>query len=103
VEYSGLDLANPFDVGVSSSGTSNSPNSGAVTTTIAHELVFGAGVTTGGFSTAGSGFTTRVITSPDLDIAEDRFVTATGSYSATASLSGSAAWVMQVATFKAAS
>ena len=38
-----------------------------------------------------------------LDIAEDRFVTATGSYSATASLSGSAAWVMQVATFKAAS
>ena len=40
---------------------------------------------------------------PDLDIAEDRFVTATGSYSATASLGGSAAWVMQVATFKAAS
>ena len=30
-------------------------------------------------------FTTRIITSPDLDIAEDRFVTATGSYSATAS------------------
>jgi glucose/arabinose dehydrogenase/chitodextrinase len=102
VEYSGLDLANPFDVGASASGTSNSPNSGAVTTTTAHELVFGAGVTTGGFSTAGSGFTTRVITSPDFDIAEDRFVTATGSYSATASLSGSAAWVMQVATFKAA-
>jgi glucose/arabinose dehydrogenase/chitodextrinase len=103
VEYSGLDLTNPFDVGASASGTNNSANSGAVTTTAAHELVFGAGTTTGGFSSAGSGFTLRVITSPDLDIVQDRFVTATGSYSATASLSGSAAWVMQVATFKAAS
>jgi len=72
-------------------------------TSTAHELVIGAGTTVGGFSAAGSGFTTRVITSPDLDIAEDRFVTAAGSYSATASLSGSAAWVMQVATFKAVS
>jgi glucose/arabinose dehydrogenase/chitodextrinase len=102
LEYSGLDLANPFDVGASASGTSNSANSGAVTTTAAHELIIGAGTTTGGFSAAGSGFTTRVITSPDGDIAEDRFVTATGSYGATASLGGSAAWVMQVATFKAA-
>ena len=32
LEYSGLDLANPFDVGASASGTSNSANSGAVTT-----------------------------------------------------------------------
>ena len=88
LEYSGLDLANPFDVGASASGTSNSANSGAVTTTAAHELVFGAGTTTGVFSAAGSGFTTRIITSPDGDIAEDRFVTATGSYSATASLRG---------------
>jgi hypothetical protein len=54
------------------------------------------------FSAAGSSFTTRVITQPDLDIAEDRFVTTTGSYSATAPLSASAAWVMQVATFRAA-
>ena len=48
----------------------------------------------GGFTAAGSGFTTRVITMPDLDVAQDRFVTAAGSYSATASLAGSAAWVM---------
>ncbi|QEL25118.1 PKD domain-containing protein [Bosea sp. F3-2] len=101
LEYSGLDPVNPFDAGASASGTSNSANSGAVSTTAARELIVGAGTTTGGFSAAGSGFTTRIITSPDLDIAEDRFVTTTGSYSATASLSGSAAWVMQVATFKA--
>ena len=50
LEYSGLDLANPFDVGASASGTSNSANSGTVTTTAAHELVLGAGTTAGGFS-----------------------------------------------------
>ncbi len=60
-------------------------------------------MTTGGFSTAGTDFTTRIITTPDADIAEDRIVTATGAYNATAPLSGSAAWVMQVATFRAAS
>jgi hypothetical protein len=81
-----LDLANPFDVGTSASGTSTSANSCPVTTTTAHELVFGAGITDDGFSSAGANFTNRIITSPDLDIGEDRFVTATGSYSATASL-----------------
>ncbi|MCK1597287.1 LamG-like jellyroll fold domain-containing protein [Bradyrhizobium sp. 164] len=101
LEYSGLALINPFDIGASAAGTSSSASTGAVTTSTAHELIFGAGTTTGGFTAAGSGFTTRVITTPDLDIAQDRFVTATGSYSATASLQGSAAWVMQVATFKA--
>jgi hypothetical protein len=100
LEYSGLDPVNPFDVGTSASGTGASANSGTVTTTAATALVFGAGITTGGFSTAGTNFTTRIITTPDLDIAEDRIVTAAGPYSATAPVSG--AWVMQVAAFKAA-
>jgi hypothetical protein len=60
-------------------------------------------MTTGGFTAAGANFTNRIITTPDADIAEDRFVTTAGSYSATASLGGTAAWVMQVATFRAAS
>ena len=51
------------------------------------ELIFGAGTTTGGFSAAGTNFVNRIITSPDGDIAEDRLVTTTGSYSATARLS----------------
>jgi hypothetical protein len=59
-------------------------------------------MTQGIFSAAGTNFTNRIITAQDGDIAEDRFITTTGSYSATASLSTSAAWVMQVATFKAA-
>jgi glucose/arabinose dehydrogenase len=103
LEYSGLDLVNPFDVGASASGTSNLASSGPVTTSTARELVVGAGMTAWAFSGAGTAFTTRIITSPDADIAEDRFVTAAGSYSATAPLVGSAAWVMQVATFKASS
>ena len=103
LEYSGLDLVNPLDTSASASGTSNTANSGTVTSTAPHELILGAGTTTGGFSGPGSGFTTRIITTPDADIAEDRFVTATGSYSAAASLSGSAAWVMQVVAFKASS
>jgi hypothetical protein len=102
LEYSGLDPINPFDVGTSASGSGTSANSGTVTTTAAGELIFGAGITGRVFSAAGTNFTNRIITPQDGDIAEDRFVTTTGSYSATASLSGSAAWVMQIATFKAA-
>ena len=50
---------------------------------------------------ATSRFTTRIITVPDCDIVEDRIVTTTGSYAATAT-QNSNAWVMQMATFKAA-
>ena len=74
--------------------STRSPSAGA--------LIFGAGITGGVFSAAGTNFTTRIITF-DGDIAEDRIVTAAGPYSAIAPLSGSAGWVMQVAAFKAAS
>jgi hypothetical protein len=53
------------------------------------------------FNAPGSGFTNRVITNFG-DIAEDKSVTSTGSYNATAAMRASAAWVMQMATFKAA-
>jgi len=100
LEYSGLDPVNPFVAGASAAGTGTSANSGTVTAP-AGALLFGAGITGGVFSTAGTNFTTRIITVPDADIAEDRIVTAAGPYSATAPVSG--AWVMQVAAFKAAS
>ena len=100
-EYSGLDPVSPFDRGASASGNSASASSGNVTTTAASELVFGAGYG-GAFSAAGSGFTSRIITVPNGDIAEDRLVTTIGSYAATAILSAPSFWVMQVATFKAA-
>src|SRR6185312_6237449 len=46
--------------------------------------------------------TSRIITSPDSDIAEDKIVTAVGSNSAAATVNSSGAWVMQMATFYAA-
>src|SRR5205823_3779423 len=50
----------------------------------------------------GTGFTRRVITSPDGNILEDRVVTAVGTYSATAPVNG-AGWVMQLVAFRGAS
>jgi len=101
LEYSGADTTNPLDVTAGASGTGLTGNSGSATTTSAHELVFGAGMTFDIYNAAGSGYTNRVITNFG-DIAEDRSVTSTGSYNATAAMRASAAWVMQMATFKAA-
>ena len=39
-------------------------------------VVFGAGMTSGGFTASGAGFTTRIITVPDTDIVNDRVVNA---------------------------
>jgi hypothetical protein len=52
------------------------------------------------FSAAGAGFISRIITTPDADIAEDKTVSTTGSYSATAPNS-SGSWVMQMVAFRA--
>jgi len=101
LEYSGADTTNPLDVTAGASGTGLTGNSGSATTTSANELVFGAGMTFDIYNAAGSGYTNRVITNFG-DIAEDRSVTSTGSYNATAAMRASAAWVMQMATFKAA-
>ncbi len=98
-EYSGLDPVNPIDAFASASGSSATASSGSVTTTFANELLFGAGMTQGTFTGATGGATSRIITNPDADILQDRVVSATGSYSATASL-GTAAWVMQLVAFR---
>jgi PKD repeat protein len=101
-EYAGVDPVNPVDKTASASGSSSTASSGNVTTTAARTLVFGAGMTTGAFTSAASGYTTRIITTPDADIVLDRIVTATGTYSAGANQSGSANWVMQAVAFRGA-
>jgi len=101
LEYSGLDQTNPLDVTAGASGSGTSPNSGSATTTTASELIFGAGMTTTHFTGAGTGFTSRIITVPDQDIAEDNTVSSTGSYNAAAPVTSSS-WVMQMATFRVA-
>jgi chitodextrinase len=101
-EYRGLDPVAPLDVVAAATGSSGgTSNSGSATTRFANELIVGANMVTSTTSGPGSGFTSRVITSPDSDILEDRIVTATGSYSATATVS-SGQWIMQMVAFKAA-
>jgi hypothetical protein len=102
LEYSGLDTSTPFDKAAGAAGSSNSASSGAVTPTVANELIFGAGMTAGRFTAAGTGYGSRIITTPDGDIAEDQVQTAIASISATAPLSTNTSWVMQIATFRAA-
>ena len=102
LEYAGADTSSPLDVTAAAVGSSTTANSGSATTTSANELVFGADTIATGTPGPGAGFTSRIITSPDSDIAEDKIVSTTGSYSATAPLSPSGYWVMQMATFKAA-
>ncbi len=102
LEYSGLDPTAPLDgtaAGTGSSATSSTP---ALTTTNANDLLFAANTVSTSTAAPGTGFTSRVITNPDGDIAEDRLVTTTGSYSATASLNPAGQWVMQLVAFKAA-
>jgi hypothetical protein len=101
LEYSGADTSNPLDVVASANGSSASANSGSATTTAANELIFGADTVETGNLTAGTSFTLRILTSPDSDLAEDRSVTTTGAYSATATLTSSGPWVMQMVAFKA--
>ena len=103
LEYSGADPSNPVDVTAAGSGTSSTSASASATTTNATDLIFGANIVATTTSGPGSGFTKRLLTSLDGDIAEDRMVTATGSYSATAPLSSSGPWIMQLVSFRTTS
>ena len=97
LEYRGVTT---LDVTAGASGNSAAANSGAATTTSANELILGANTVATVTATAGSGFTARIITSPDGNVAEDKIVTTAGSNSATAALNGSGPWVMQMVTFR---
>ena len=98
-EYGGIAVSGVVDGSGGASGTSSSSSSPTITTTNANDLIIGANYVLSNTQGAGSGFTRRVITNPDSDILEDRIVTATGSYSATAPVHP-AGWIMQVAAFK---
>src|SRR6516164_4691786 len=99
-EYSGADSNNPVDVTAADSGNSSSSDSGAATTTNPTDLIFGANIVLTSTTGPGGGFTGRSLTVPDGDIGEDRMVTASGSYSATAPISPSGQWIMQMVAFR---
>src|SRR6185437_5977432 len=100
-EYSGIAKTNAIDVVAAAQGASGTSNSGSVTTTNPNDLLVGANLVQQLTTGPGTGYTSRIITSPDADILEDAIVTSTGSYSATAPLSGGA-WIMQMVAFRGA-
>ena len=98
LEYSGLDTISPLNVTAAAAGSGTSASSGSANTTAPNELIFGAGTCANEFSGPGSGFTNRIINIYG-NIAEDKMVSSTGNYAATAINSGGG-WIMQMATFK---
>src|SRR5262249_1499948 len=97
LEYRGVST---LDVAIGAAGSGNFADSGTVATTTAGDLLVGASTVAGLTSAAGANFTSRIITTPDGDIAEDRIAGAAGSYNATALLGGNAGWAMQMVAFK---
>jgi uncharacterized membrane protein len=100
LEYSGADPNSPVDVTSASYGSGSSCNSGSATTTNSTDLILGANIVQTMTGAPGSGYTKRLLTQPDGDIAEDQMTTTTGSYGATASVDPSAQWVMQMVAFR---
>jgi len=102
LEYRGLDTTSPLDGATGQAGNSATSDSGTLITANASDLLIAANTV---FTlTAGptTGFTSRMITSPDGDMAEDAVVTGSRSYRATTPLTGTGPWVMQMVGFKAA-
>jgi len=87
-EYRGIDGVTPVDAARGAFGTGTSANSGTVTTTVANALLVGASYTQSVTTGPGSGFTSRMITSPNGSILEDRIVTTVGSYAAEGAAQG---------------
>ena len=99
-EYSGIDPVDPLDTSASATGSGATASSGNLTTTDPSEVIFGAGMTTGLFTGGSNGFTARIITPTDGDIAGDEFVSTVGTYAAVADDDGGAIWVMQAVAFR---
>ena len=97
-EYSGLDPVAPLDATWAGVSTTGNAATGALTTTSAQELIFGAALfmTVG---TSGSGFTLR--SSIASNASEDRVVSTAGLYAAAFS-NASQPSIVQMATFKTA-
>ncbi|MGB7600166.1 MAG: fibronectin type III domain-containing protein, partial [Candidatus Sulfotelmatobacter sp.] len=100
LEYSGADQVNPVDVTAAGSGNSATSSSGVGTTTNPLDLIFGANLVQSLTAGPGSGFTSRLLTSPDGDITEDMMVTSAGNYSTVAPLDTASQWIMQMVAFR---
>ena len=95
LEYKGV---HTLDAYAGAAGTGTLANSGSAATSASSELIFGANTVTTVTSGPGTGFTSRIM-SADGEIAEDEIVNTQGSYNATAPLTPSGGWIMQMLTF----
>lgn len=102
LEYAGASQSNPLDVVGGASATSSTA-SVSLTTTNADDLIVAGDYIQTVTPSAGSGFTARIVTQPDSDIAEDESVTATGTYAASSPLGTAGWWVMNAAAFRVGS
>src|SRR5262249_20724310 len=102
LEYSGIAASAALDAAASGTGNSSTSSTAALTTTGANDLLVAGNYVATVTNGPGTGFTSRLISSPDGDIVEDRVVATAGSYSAAAPLGGAGGWVMQMAAFRTA-
>src|SRR5262249_34214116 len=84
VEYSGLDRIDPLDRTAGATGNSAVPSSGPVSTRFGPELIFAANSVEDFTTAPGKFFTSRRVTSPNGNIAEDLIVADAGTYTASA-------------------
>jgi hypothetical protein len=96
-EYSGVDKSNPVDAERSATGNSAAMNSGAITTTVAGDLLFAVAASRGTVTAGGSGWTTRSTAFGNRML--DRLAGPPGSYSATAT-QNSNRWVMHLVALR---
>lgn len=98
-EYSGIQSSSdPYDNSAAAAGSGSTMDSGSASTSNANDLIYGAGLAEATGGSAGSGFTSR--NSNYGNQYEDKKVTSTGSYNATAGNDGNH-YVMQMVAFKA--
>ena len=102
LEYNGIDLISPVDGTSALTGTATTSSSGSLATTNANDLLVAGNDVADHTTGAGTGYTLRWSSNPDGNIAEDRVVTTAGAYSATAPVSSTNGWVMQLVAFRAA-
>jgi hypothetical protein len=95
LEYAGANKITPLDVATANSGNSTTASTSAVSTNYA-DLLLAANLVQTPTSGPGAGFTQRLITQPDGDIAQDEMTTQLGPYSASAPLTSAGNWIMQL-------
>jgi len=102
-EYSGVAAATPVDQVVTAGGTGTAVDSGnTATTTHWHDMLVSASTVEHAETAGDPAYTVRILTSPDGNILQDREVTATGAYHATATQNSSGGWVITLVALRAA-